>query len=250
MKISLSLLLFFLLTIACKRDKNLELEVLKEATIYLDNNNLKLFKRMEKEVADNGSRQKEVTFLNFLKALLSKRINAKFSSENLKNYKTSIYTFVNDTLKASPKIEFKLNDVQVQNDSSSFNIYYQDILLFEKNMLELALTEVSGSDANNYFSIVYKTNDTISVNEEYSIAVMPDVYLPRRVDLKPYSVDIYRNGEKMTIPFKSEVVGGILLLRISPNVAGNYKLNGTVKIKSLYNEFYMLRNFKDFVIVK
>ena len=243
------LLLLFVLTIACKRENNQELEVLKEATFYLDNNNLKLLKRMEKEVVDNGSRQKESAFLNSIKALLSKRINAKSSSDNLKNYKNAIYTFTNDTLEAVPKIEFKLNEHQLKDDSLGFYIYYQDILLFEKNLLELALRDVS-YDANNYFSVVYKTNDTISVNEEYSIAIMPDVYLPRKVDTKPYSIAIYRNGEKMTIELKSEVVGGILLLRFRPNVAGNYKLNGTVKIKSLYNEFYMLRNFKDSVFVR
>lgn len=251
MKISLSLLLFFLLTIACKRDNNLELEVLKEATIYLDNNNLKLFKRMEKEVADNGSRQKEVAFLNSLKALLSKRINAKSSSENLKSYKTSIYTFVNDTLKASPKNEFKLKDVQVQNDSSSFLIYYQDILLFEKDLLELALINLSGSCTwySSYLP-VNKSKDTVSVNEEYSIAAMPDFYFPRSIEIEPDSISIYKMGEKITVPFITEVVGGILLLRFRPNASGKYVIKGGVKIKSLYNEFYKSHRFRDSVFVK
>jgi hypothetical protein len=169
----------------------------------------------------------------------------------LKNYKNAIYGFANDTLQATPKIEFKLKDEQIQNDSSSFYIYYQDILLFEKNLLELALINLSGSCTwySSYLP-VNKTKDTVAVNEEYSIAVTPDLYFPRRVDVQPDSITVFKKGEKMIIPFRTEIVGGILLLRFSPNEAGKYVIKGAVKIKSLYNDFYRSHRFTDSVFVR
>ncbi len=208
----------------------------------LEKYNLSNVKILEKESEDNGSKPHDTLLVYNVKTLFGKRLNKHQNiTENLQNL-AEIKSYYNLLLKVCNsekdidkellnRAELLIKDYELKNDSLAYYHCLLNIVLIENDLLEIKVDEIYQSDFSLTSSRnVYKSTDTITLNQSYTTAIIPDNQFNTELLFDKHK-DIYIefNGNKSDLPMKVNIEAGIITVEVLPKQVGNYKIMGNFK---------------------
>jgi hypothetical protein len=249
--------IFIVSLFSCSSKDNIaEINNLKDISITLSDNNSRLCRIIEKEIIEEGSRPKDLIYLNKSKEIINKQKSItnkeKFLESYLKFLKSEFKIVEEKDTSRLYRAEKLISKFNKNRDSLLFYNSYLNLLMIENDILKSISMRV-GSSCRwfNHYSNIYKEKDTISRNETYSFVVIPDILCHKKNDIKmDFHLNILRNNKIETIPIISENIGGLVTIKIKPEMPGNYKINGELIIKSTRIDFSLKNIFVDNFYVK
>lgn len=263
-KIIICLCLF--LMFGCNQKNNkAEIKSLRLLIENLEKYNIRNVKILEKESVDNGSKPHDTLLVHNLKTLFAKRLQRDQSiTENLQNL-TEIKSYYNQLKivcnsekdidkELLNRAELLIKDYELKNDSLAYYHCLLNIVLIENDLLEIKVDKIYQSDfALTSSRNVYKSTDTITLNQSYTTAIIPDNQFNTEL-LFDKKKDIYLeyNGKKSDLPMKVNIEAGIITVELLPKQVGNYKIKGNFKtiIKDYKSSSPLNFTFRDEFFVK
>ncbi len=255
MKYILYSFIVILFSCSTKKQEN-DINNLKDAIVFIENNNSRTLKLIEKEVVEEGNKPDLIDIYNKAKEVSEKRITLIGQPSfllNYFNYLKSEYHIIEE--KDSTRInraESLISEFKSNKDSLVFYNTLINLLLIENDILKSISMKVGGSCRwMNLYANVLKDKDTIAINENYSIVVIPDILYPNRVEITPNTqITVLRDNIKENTRTQIEKIGSIIIIKLNPTKAGNYKIQGEFSIKSKTINFSFNNKYIDNFYVK
>jgi len=259
--LSSTLLLIVCATIfSCTDNKvyEMDLKFQRQITAQSLYENDRIVLRIEKEIVENGRRPQEVAILNHASTIIQTR-NVSLDSmgsllvlaEKMKHVMSS--SKIDDPDNLLGFVDYYQKELTNTNDSLIFQKMINVYLAIEKNILNENLIKVSGSCnwGMGYIAHVSKTADTITKNDTYELAVIPDTYNHHfsyvNDDCK---ITIYRNGKSAEVKHSILKKGSVYLISLNPTQSGNYELKGSFTQSARIGTYVMNLKFGDTFFVK
>ncbi len=238
-KIIICLCLFLMFGCNQNNDKA-EIKSLKLLIENFEKYNDRKVRLIENISITNGSKPIDTLLVYNVKTLFAKR--SKQTIENYLKNLAEIKSYYNLLLKVCNsekdidkellnRAELLIKDYELKNDSLAYYHCLLNIVLIENDLLEINVDKIYQSDfALSSSRNVYKSTDTITLNQSYTTAIIPDNQFNTEL-LFNKQKDIYLefNGKKSDLPMKVSIEAGIITVELLPKQVGNYKIKGNFK---------------------
>jgi hypothetical protein len=249
------LLILSLILIGCKPKPNLDIiSTLKETVIANENENYRIVRLIEKETIERGNDFEDSVFLNNVNSILQTRqkLVSEGALDKYFDFITNKYKqmfnrepFLDeyDTLKMNRTNKIK-SLFQYQKDSVTYYTYLINLLILENEVLEYSAIQLSSCRFYSSYAYISKCTDSVKLGEEYSFAVVPDVYCPNESELIiDTSLTIHRNNKNTSLSCKIEKVGGVIAIKTRPIEEGEYIINGKFLLKNKKLNFVLSKKY-------
>ncbi len=250
------LLIVILIISGCsaKTEREVDLKFLELINTEKFNQNERILKIIQKEVAEAGMKPRDTIVTNKAAWLINQRNLHLLSTGAFIEWTKEIEAVYRATYKEdTSKLEFTrfyANRLENGFDTLTYLKLLNSYLSVEEDLLNEHLLSVSGGwRFYNSNAHVLKTVDTITASQKYEFVVVPDYYDYKRSKVDSCKVLIYKNGNSVNVPTEIIQKANAFIIAITPNDAGSYKVRGYI-VQSNRSDVTLHQNFADEFVVE